>query len=90
MSVRYIVHPPIEGDMQAGLIKRFGRQRAIDILESHLVEIAALRRAMWAEGRAADPNFILSSKAYDAAAAGDWLVLVDVDGTTTVKREGGR
>jgi hypothetical protein len=87
MSVRYLLTPSAQGDVRNALLKRFGARRTQEILEAHLEEIASIRRGMWAEGRAADPNFTLSSKAYDDAATGDWLVLVDVDGSTTVRRE---
>ena len=48
-------------------------------------EISARRRAMLAEGRRRDPNFVLSKAEYDAA-AGSWTVRLDEHGAVTVNQ----
>jgi hypothetical protein len=47
--------------------------------------IAGRRRAMLAEGRARDPDFVLSKAEYDTAAEGNWTVRVDGAGQFTVE-----
>ena len=71
------------GECSAGvldLVDRYGKDRASEILIAADVEIATRRRALLAEGRASDPDFVLSKEAYDAAGEGRWIVKVDAAG----------
>lgn len=66
------------------IARLYGSARAREILDAPHAVIAAKRRALIAEGRARDPNFVLSKADYDAAADGIWTVLIDAAGQLTV------
>jgi hypothetical protein len=85
-TFQFEVEPPIAGDLFAGLTRRFGNQRALEILDAPWLEIGAIRRGMLNDGRARNPAFVLSPAQYDSAAAGLWITRVDRDGQTTVTR----
>jgi hypothetical protein len=67
------------------LYRFFGDELAREILEAPDVEIATKRRAMLAEGRARDPDFVLSKAEHAAAEDGIWTVRVDGAGQFTVE-----
>jgi hypothetical protein len=67
------------------LYRFFGSERARAILEAPDVVIAGRRRAMLAEGKARDPDFVLSAAEYAAAVDGIWTVRVGGAGQFTVE-----
>jgi hypothetical protein len=92
MSVFQYAFDPPPGEKRSeswinDLLRFFGPERAREILEATDVEIARRRRAMLAEGKARDPDFVLSKAEYDAAAEGNWTIRVDGAGQFTVEHE---
>ncbi|HME83934.1 MAG TPA: hypothetical protein VKG91_05130 [Roseiarcus sp.] len=90
MSEHVFVFDPPAGEERSDswlcdLARFYGEARAREILEAPDVEIAARRRALIAEGRARDPDFVLSKADYDAAADGIWTVRIDAAGQFTVE-----
>jgi hypothetical protein len=90
--VVYAFDPPAgekRSDSWLNDLCRWFPDQAREILEATEVVIATKRRAMLADGRARDPDFVLSKAEYDAAAEGDWIVRVDRTGQFTVEHTEG-
>ena len=92
MSIVTFVFDPPAGETRSDNwindLSRFFPGRVLEIVEAPDVKIATKRRAMLAEGKARDPDFVLSEAEYRAAAEGNWTVRINSAGQVTVEHEG--